>query len=297
MITYARKLAEFIATHPLARRHKARAYTAVARWQIGSRLLIGPTIVPFVNGSRLLAERGMTGATGNIYSGLHEFEDMGFLLHFLRPDDLFVDIGANIGSYTILASAAIGAATIAFEPVPETHEWLRLNVAINDIDNKVERRREALGDKPGRIGFTLNRGPSNRVAVPTSAEDANRIDVEITTLDAALAGRCPALMKIDVEGYETATIAGASQTLANPALKAIIMEFNGQGAHFGYDEKALRAKMADLGFAEFSYSPFERRLVGLDNAQADNIILVRDKAFVDERIARAPRFSAFGEDI
>jgi hypothetical protein len=87
----------------------------------------------------------MTGATGNIYSGLHEFEDMGFLLHFLRPDDLFVDIGANIGSYTILASAAIGAATIAFEPVPDTHEWLRLNVAINNVDNKVERRREALG--------------------------------------------------------------------------------------------------------------------------------------------------------
>jgi len=38
---------------------------------------------------------------------------------------------------------------------------------------------------------------------------------------------------------------------ANPALNAIIMEFNGQGAHFGFDENALRAKMADLGFAEF----------------------------------------------
>ena len=75
------------------------------------------------------------------------------------------------------------------------------------------------------------------------------------------------------------------------------MEFNGQGAHFGFDENALRRKMGELGFAEFSYSPFDRKLVGLDNAQADNIILVRDKAFVDDRIASAPRFSAFGEDI
>lgn len=51
----------------------------------------------------------MTGATGNIYVGLHEFEDMAFLLHVLRRTDLFVDVGANIGSYTILAGGAAGA--------------------------------------------------------------------------------------------------------------------------------------------------------------------------------------------
>ena len=60
----------------------------------------------------------MTGATGNIYTGLHEFEDMMFLLHLLRPGDIFVDAGANIGSYTVLASAVVGAKSISFEPVP-----------------------------------------------------------------------------------------------------------------------------------------------------------------------------------
>ena len=45
---------------------------------------------------------GMTGATGNVYCGLHEFEDMALVLHALRPRDLFVDVGANVGSYTVL---------------------------------------------------------------------------------------------------------------------------------------------------------------------------------------------------
>lgn len=46
----------------------------------------------------------MTGATGNWYCGLQEYEDMSFVLHALRPGDLFVDVGANIGSYSILAA-------------------------------------------------------------------------------------------------------------------------------------------------------------------------------------------------
>ena len=55
------------------------------------------------------------GATGNLYVGLHEFEEMAFLLHFLRRGDLFADVDANVGSYTILAAVAVGTEAIAFE--------------------------------------------------------------------------------------------------------------------------------------------------------------------------------------
>ncbi len=44
----------------------------------------------------MVVEPGTTGATGNVYCGLHEFEDMALLLHILRKVDRFVDIGANI---------------------------------------------------------------------------------------------------------------------------------------------------------------------------------------------------------
>ena len=123
----------FITSHPLGRRDKWATVLRYLRWQIGSRIAQGPIAVDFINNTRLLVRPGMTGATGNIYCGLHEFEDMAFLLHFLRPSDLFVDIGANIGSYTILASAVIGAHGIAFEPVPQTFQSLIDNIHLNRI--------------------------------------------------------------------------------------------------------------------------------------------------------------------
>lgn len=291
-------IVKFIGEHPLARRHRARSLIGIARWQIVSRLAPGPVIVPFTSKAKLLVERGMTGATGNIYSGLHEFEDMSFLLHFLRPEDLFADVGANVGSYTILAAANVGARAISFEPVPSTQEWLRLNIALNGAEALVERRMQALGAEAGTIRFTRDHGTVNRVAgASRDGSEGAVIDVEITTLDAALAGRCPALIKIDVEGYETAAIAGAEKTLALPGLKAIIMEFNGQGKDFGYDEASLRAKMRGFGFEECTYSPFDRKLVAADLAKADNVILVRDRAFVEARLASAPAFEALGEKI
>ena len=48
----------------------------------------------------------MHGVTGNVYCGLHDFAEMSFMLHLLRAGDLFADIGANVGSYTVLALIA-----------------------------------------------------------------------------------------------------------------------------------------------------------------------------------------------
>jgi hypothetical protein len=67
----------------------------------------------------------MACATGNIYTGLHEFEDMSFLLHFLRPADLFIDIGANVGAYTIFASGIVAATSISIEPISQIFEILK----------------------------------------------------------------------------------------------------------------------------------------------------------------------------
>src|SRR5215212_3903441 len=122
------KTLQYIVNHPLNRSNKLAAIKRYFNWQVSSRLNPHPVIYPFVEGSSLVVQKSMTGATGNVYCGLHEFNDMGFLLHFLRPGDLFFDIGANIGSYTILASAVVGASTVSFEPVPSTFRNLQKNV-------------------------------------------------------------------------------------------------------------------------------------------------------------------------
>ncbi|WP_295433058.1 hypothetical protein [uncultured Thiodictyon sp.] len=55
----------------------------------------------------------------DVYCGLHEFEDLAVALRFLQPRDLFIDIGPNVGSYSILGAAA-GARCFAIEPIPRT---------------------------------------------------------------------------------------------------------------------------------------------------------------------------------
>ena len=69
-----------IARHPLNKKQKIKSVFRFFKWQVRSRLFTNPIKVNFVNKTKLLVNKGMTGATGNIYSGLHEYEEMSFLL-------------------------------------------------------------------------------------------------------------------------------------------------------------------------------------------------------------------------
>jgi predicted RNA methylase len=82
----------------------------------------------------------MTGATGNIYVGLMEYEDMSFLLHYLQKDDLFYDIGANVGVYTVLTSQVKEVKTVSIEPLPLTYEKLLDNININRLTNVISKK-------------------------------------------------------------------------------------------------------------------------------------------------------------
>ena len=132
------------------------------RWQIVSRVR-DEVIVDWIDGTRFAAKRGMTGVTGNIYAGLHEFADMAFVLHFLRPSDLFADVGANVGSYTILASGVVGCRTVAFEPDPVTAAALERNIALNRISERVETRIAAVGERDGLVRFSVGLDTENHI--------------------------------------------------------------------------------------------------------------------------------------
>jgi FkbM family methyltransferase len=274
----------FILTHPLNRHRKLRSLWRYVAWQLGSRLVPGPVAVDFVNSARLLAAPGLKGATGNVYVGLHEFEEMAFLLHFLRPGDLFVDIGANIGSYTVLAAACIGAQCIAFEPDPDAFSWLLQNVHLNGVSHRVEVRKEALGSSCGEASFTTGLDTMNHLVVG-AGHGVSLQSVAMTTLDQALAGRAPTMLKIDVEGFEADVMQGALWSLQRPELRCVIMELI-------TNAERLRRRMHDSGFAEYTYAPFDRRLSPKgEGGECNNAIFVRDAAFVQGRLQTAPPFT------
>jgi len=145
----------FIFSHPLGKRHLLKSLLRFIVWQLQSSLSPSKLIIkPYVGDVKFYAKKGLTGITGNIYTGLHEFGDMGFLLHFLRPGDVFFDIGANVGSYTLLASGVCKAKTIAIEPVQTTFNMLQQNIILNNLQNKTQIKTAELLEKDAEI--TLN---------------------------------------------------------------------------------------------------------------------------------------------
>ena len=286
---------KFIFNHPLVQDRKVAAYKRWLRWQLGSRINLGGSVVDFVGGTRLLAKPGMTGATGNIYCGLHECHDMAFVLHFLRKDDLFADVGANVGSYTVLASGAVGAETVSFEPVPSSFNHLIDNVYLNRLVDCVTALNVAVGSESGELEMMADQDTVNRV-VNDEVYTGEKVKVSVLSLDEILDGRVPKLIKIDVEGYEAEVLRGARYTLGNPKLEAVLMELNGSGEAYGFDEDALNKLMIDQGFNICSYNALTRKLqIGKDMSWGTgNNLYVRNIKLAQKLLSSANRYDVIG---
>lgn len=271
---------KFIYNHPFNSQNKFGGLFRFLKWQINCRLNPYPILYPYTENSKLIMWKGLTGATGNLYCGLMEFDDMGLLLHFLRDSDLFVDIGANIGAYTILASGEVGASTIAIEPIPSTFKNLVQNISANQIQEKVDALNIGLGAKKDIIKFTKSLDTVNHVA---TEDESDTIDVKVDKLDSLLLKKIPSLIKIDVEGFETEVLNGAEKVLKAKELKVIIIELNGSGKRYGYDEGLIHSNLIKQGFQPYNYNPKTRGFVKLSSYGNHNTIYIRDFEFVKNR--------------
>jgi FkbM family methyltransferase len=269
------RMAKLFATHPLTKAAPLRAWARFLVWQIKSRMS-RDVVFPWIEGQKLLVKRGMTGATGNIYLGLHEFEDMMFPLHFLREGDLFLDIGANVGSYTVLASGVARATTWSFEPDPVTAQHLRNNIAINHLDASVTVHEYALGESQGTVSFTVGKDTMNKIS---NSDGANLRIVRQEKLDAITRDVAPLMIKMDVEGYEEQVLTGATQLLMSPGLKVIELET--------VSEKS-RLMLIKSGFEQVYYDPFTRQLSPTAFASnGSNALYIKDFKFVQARLKQA----------
>ncbi len=284
------RILSFINQHPLARKNRGVAYFNLVWWQLRASVNKGFIEVPFIRPVKFLAKKGMTGVTGNIYTGLHDFEDMAFLLHFLRKGDLFIDIGANVGSYTLLASGVCNSESIAFEPVPETFNILSQNIALNKLEHLTKPENKGVGAEETEVWITTGSDTKNHIElIPGSAQNSR---IYVCSLDNYLKDRVPALIKIDVEGYETEVIRGAQQILQAEGLKAVIIELNGSGHRYGYDEQNIHKELLTKGFSPYTYKPFTRILEPCNSYGTHNTLYIKDPGFVNNRLNTAPAFKA-----
>lgn len=285
-------LLNFLMRHPLL---MGRPLYAVARfmyWQIRSRISSKPMIFNWIGGSRLWLRRGWSGLTGNYYAGLNDFEEMSFLLHVLRPGDLFVDVGANMGSYTVLASSVCRAHAIAYEPVDSTYLRLESNIRLNQVEDLVTLRKCAAGERAATVLMTTGHDTTNHIVTM----GVSTKPVELVALDDDLPA-VPILIKIDVEGFESAVLRGSKRILSEPKLKALIIELNGAGRRYEESDIQIHGCLLEYGFKPFRYSPFERRLTELASFGENNTLYLRDIDFVAVRLCEALPVRVLGRSI
>ena len=131
-------------THPLWRKRRISTLIRFAKLQFIFFLGVKRVHLNWISDLILPLEKGETGLTSAYYVGLHEFRDMAFAIHLLREKDIFIDVGANLGSYSLLVSGVAKANTIAFEAVPATHSRLVENIETNSLQNKISSKAIAL---------------------------------------------------------------------------------------------------------------------------------------------------------
>ena len=288
------EILKFICRHPLNKDKKIIAIIRFLKWQISSRLWRGPLVYEWINDSRLIVSNGMTGATGNIYVGLMEYEDMSFLLHYLQEDDLFFDIGANVGVYTVLASKIKKARTVSIEPLPRTYERLSDNIAINRLNNVVSKN-IGLSHEQSKLYFTTDMDTMNGVA---TLIDSSTKEIDVDTLDNLyIEYGAPKVIKIDVEGYETNVLKGGKKLLENENLEVIILELNGNGRKYGFDDDSIHNSLNQLGFNSFTYNPSDRKLIPLNKYGSYNTIYIRNSVLEDvsNKVMNAKAFECNGK--
>lgn len=218
-----------ILKHPMNRKHKLNAAGRILWWKINQLFFHLPAVVTF-NSNKMQFICPPTSSYGSlvVYCNLPEYPEMKFLEKILKSNSVFIDVGANIGVYTILAAAKIKKGKIySFEPIPSVLDILYQNIQINNMHDKVKVLEKVVSDNTGEESFVIqdiseyshiaSNQTSKSVLIPSVKLDDFCRSEKIDFID---------VVKIDVEGEELKVLRGLENYLKSGKVGVLIVEFN-----------------------------------------------------------------------
>jgi FkbM family methyltransferase len=205
-----------------------------------------------------------------VYCGGFEIAERKFTQAFLLPGDIYVDVGANVGLFTLLAACKVGdlGLVYAFEPSTRTFDRLLTNVLLNQLRN-VSCLQLALSDDNGthELNERLDGYDAwSSLARPVAGDKfaphlVNTVRWDDFAREHGLLGQIT-MMKIDVEGWETHVLSGGINAFERPDAPVLQMEFTDEAAmSAGSSCHALYRALERLGYQMFTYNPANRRLI------------------------------------
>ncbi len=238
----------YVWSHPANRDRQVRAVARAVGWQVRKRLAPGPFDISVFDGLTLRCYPDSPSASLVIYCDESpDYHEMHFMRRYLRPGDAVLDVGANIGVYTLLAAAKVGSSGSihAFEPGPEAHRRLIENLQLNRLKN-VTVHACALGDSTGQVDF-LNRCDTTNRMQTTADAGKSVVTVPDAKLDDLVGHDC-VLGKMDIEGAEPIALRGADRLLKEANPPVWLLELNGSLHAFGFTERDFAGWLAEQGY-------------------------------------------------
>jgi FkbM family methyltransferase len=194
----------------------------------------------------------------------------------LQPGDTFVDVGANIGYFTLAAARIVGesGAVLAIEPVPDVADHLRQNVRLNEFRN-VKVVECAVSDRDGGTILIVKRHDQNsgmnsvqRVSDGAIADELGW-RVPRRRLDAILPDGPIRLIKMDIEGAEVLALKGMGERICRPDAPDLLVEVSPDYlAAVGDSGAALLSLLSDAGYSSYRVGERQFRSFGVSDLRA-----------------------------
>jgi len=210
------------------------------------------------------------------YHGDKMLSDEVFIQDYLGPGDVFLDIGANIGTHSLLAAATVGknGKVFAFEAHPRIFGFLLKNCAINGFDT-ITAYNFAIGNGNALLKLS-DLSLDDRNSVIPSGKGITVIEKRLDEFD--FPGTID-LMKIDVEGYEKFILLGGNRTLSK--VNCIIYESaNRLFRNYGYGSRDVIRLLEQQGFSLYGLKKFKKEIYSLPenytSTTMENLLAIRN---------------------
>jgi FkbM family methyltransferase len=181
-------------------------------------------------------------------------DDFAFFERHIKPGMTVVDVGANLGLYSLAIARLVGETgrVYSFEPAPSLYYAAARNIKRNDMRGIVRLENVGLGSKTGTATLDLGAFNSGNNRLVASSQHATAVQVPITRLDDILPGLTVDWIKIDAQGWEIEILRGMKEALRRNPSVSLYLEYWPAGLrHSGEDPSSLTDILQANGFSIF----------------------------------------------
>lgn len=252
-----------VLNHPQNRAHKIKALAKLVFWKLNQVTFRLPMIVTFDNGVKCICYPDSSYAGLVMYTGYPEYKPMRLLEESISANDVVIDVGANIGAISLIASTKTKKPIYAFEADPRVLPRLKENISLNNLDDKIRVIEKAVSHKSGLLSFAIeSQSEVSHIHYTQSAKTKQKLhQVKTTALDTFLAKHKLSrnlVVKIDVEGAEMLVFKGMKKALKKHQIKMLVFEVNPNVRLFGSKPEDLLAFLSTNNYDIFSLEPVEK---------------------------------------